>query len=304
MTHGKLGVVIGVGNHKGGVSKSSSATYLASALGERKLKVLIVDCDPSGGATHIFGLDGKSFAGTFELVVREAPDPVSIAVSDGLPRNVSIIPGRTELAELKQYVSKFADLRSLLRRGLDAARKHYDVIVLDTPPNAQDLLTVSAYLNADWFLLAAFADMLSIHGLNEGLADIADARRNGNPDLEVLGIVVNAVDARTKTWHEVNQLIQVNFPGRAFSTVISRAQAVSDATKVGKTLFQIPKFRRHTVVMQYRQIAAEIHARITNREAFLKGGADAIPRLEALGTLAPAPETGTAGEATDVAVNA
>src|SRR5260221_10694826 len=40
MTHEKLGVVIGVGNHKGGVSKSSSATYLASALGERKLKVL------------------------------------------------------------------------------------------------------------------------------------------------------------------------------------------------------------------------------------------------------------------------
>ena len=155
MTHEKLGVVIGVGNHKGGVSKSSSATYLASALGERKLKVLIVDCDPSGGATHIFGLDGKSFAGTFELVAREAPDPVSIAVSDGLPRNVSIIPGRTELAELKQYVSKFADLRSLLKRGVDAAREHYDVILLDTPPNAQDLLTVSAYLNADWFDNAA-----------------------------------------------------------------------------------------------------------------------------------------------------
>lgn len=296
MTHERLGVVVGVGNHKGGVSKSSLATYLASALGERNLQTLIVDCDPSGGATHIFGIEGKSFAGTFELVVREAPDPMSIAVADGLPRNVSIIPGRTELAELKQYVSKFADLRSLLKRGLDAARRHYDVIILDTPPNAQDNLTVSAYLNADWFLLAAFADMLSIHGLNEGLADIADARRNGNPNLEVLGIVVNAVDARTKTWHEVNQLVHMNFPGRAFSTVVSRAQAVSDATKVGKTLFQIPKFRRHTVVSQYRQIAAEIHARITNREAFLQGGADAIPKLEPLGANAARPETDAADE--------
>jgi hypothetical protein len=102
----------------------------------------------------------------------------------------------------------------------------------------------------------------------------------------------------------VNQLIQVNFPGRAFSTVISRAQAVSDATKVGKTLFQIPKFRRHPVVMQYRQIAAEIHARITNREAFLKGGVEAIPKLEALGAHDAAPGTGTADEAADVAVNA
>jgi hypothetical protein len=125
----------------------------------------------------------------------------------------------------------------------------------------------------------------------EGVADIADARRNDNPHLEVLGVVVNAVDARTKTWHEVNQLIHINFPGRAFSTVISRAQAVSDATKVGKTLFQIPKFRRHPVVIQYRQLAAEVHARITNREAFLQGGFDAIPRLVALGPPDAVPES-------------
>src|SRR5262245_8339922 len=78
------GVVIGVGNHKGGISKSSSTTYLASALGERGLRVLIIDCDPSGGATHIFGVDGKSFAGTFELVVDDRPDPVALAVSEGL----------------------------------------------------------------------------------------------------------------------------------------------------------------------------------------------------------------------------
>ena len=116
MTHEKLGVVIGVGNHKGGVSKSSSATYLAAALAERQLKILIVDCDPSGGATHIFGLDGKSFAGTFELVVREAPDPVSLAVSDSLPPNVSIIPGRTELAVLHDHrmATELGDLEERL----------------------------------------------------------------------------------------------------------------------------------------------------------------------------------------------
>lgn len=278
-----MGIVIGCGNHKGGVSKSSSATYLAAALGERKLKVLIVDCDPSGGATRIFGIDGKSFAGTFEFVVRDNPDPVALAVSDGLPRNVSIIPARTELSEVRNYTSKFIDVGSLLKRGLDEARKHYDVIFIDTPPNAQDLLTVSTYLNSDWYLLAAFPDMLSIHGLNEALADIADARRTRNPHLEVLGVVVNAVDARTRTWQEVNEVIAHSFPGRAFTTVISRAQAVSDATKVGKTLFQIPKFRRHGVVTQYRQLAAEVHARITNREAFLAGGSDAIPKLEPLG---------------------
>src|SRR5438128_1955065 len=78
-----LGTIIGCGNHKGGVSKSTSATYIAAALGERNLKVLIVDCDPSAGATQIYGIEGKSFAGTSELVLRDNPDPVALAVSDG-----------------------------------------------------------------------------------------------------------------------------------------------------------------------------------------------------------------------------
>jgi chromosome partitioning protein len=297
------GIVIGCGNHKGGVSKSTSATYIGAALGERGLKVLILDCDPSAGATRIFGIDGKSFAGTYELVLREDPDPTTLAVSEGLPRNVSIIPARTELSDVRNYVSKFEDAAGLLRRGIAKAREQYDVIFIDTPPNAQDHLTISAYLNADWYLLAAFPDMLSIHGLNEALADIADARRVRNPALEVLGVVVNGVDARTRTWHEVNEVIGRSFPGRAFSTIISRSQAVSDATKLGKTLFQIPKFKRHPVVIQYRQLAAEIHSRITNREAFLAGGAQAIPKFKPVGAPDLVTESEAIEEQTDVAVN-
>src|SRR5262245_56339377 len=126
------GIVIGCGNHKGGVSKSTSATYIAAALGERGLKVLILDCDPSAGATRIFGIDGKTFAGTYEFVLRPEPDPVVLAVTEGLPRNVSIIPARTELSEVRNYVSKFEDAAGLLQRGLARAREEYDVIFIDT----------------------------------------------------------------------------------------------------------------------------------------------------------------------------
>src|SRR5438034_11458097 len=129
-TLGAKGIVIGCGNHKGGVSKSTSATYIAAALGERGLKVLILDCDPSAGATRIFGVDGKSFSGTYELVLREDPDLLTLAVTEGLPRNVSVIPARTELSEVRNYVSKFEDAAGLLRRGLEKARALYDDILL------------------------------------------------------------------------------------------------------------------------------------------------------------------------------
>lgn len=279
MSKKPLGIVIGVGNHKGGVAKSTLSCHLAASLGERKLRTLIIDCDPGAGSTRIFGIDGKSFAGTFELVVGDNADPVDLAVSEGLPRNVEIIPARAELNEVRKYLSKFVDYKNILSPGIDAARAHYDVIICDTAPNAEDMLLVSTYLNADWVLLSAFADVLSMHGLNESLADIADARAKRNPKLELLGVIVNAVDGRTKAWHEVNDLIAGHFPGREFSTVISRTEAIPQAFKASKTLFQIKKHRRHPVLAQYRTIAAEVHARIANREAFVTGGKDALPHF-------------------------
>lgn len=293
MNEKRLGIVIGCGNHKGGVAKSTLSCNLAAALGERRLTVLIIDCDPGAGATRIFGIDGKSFAGTFELVVGKDADPVELAVSDGLPRNVAIIPARAELNELRKYLSKFKDYKNLLSRGIDRARQHYDVIICDTAPNAEDVLLVSMYLNADWVLLSAFADALSMHGVNESLADIADARAERNTRLELLGVIVNAVDGRTKAWREINDLIASHFPGRDFSSVISRAEAIPEAFKSGKTLFQVRKHRAHPVLAQYRTIAAEVHARITHREEFITGGKAAIPWLDPvhpLGAVAVAEE--------------
>ena len=111
MNNTPLGIVIGCANHKGGVAKSTLSCNLAAGLGERRLRVLIVDCDSGAGATRIFGIDGKSFAGTFELVVGNDPDPVELAVRDGLPRNVEIIPARAELNEIRKYLSKFEDYK-------------------------------------------------------------------------------------------------------------------------------------------------------------------------------------------------
>ena len=36
-------------------------------------------------------------------------------------------------------------------------------------------------------------------------------------------------------------------------------------------MFQVKRFRKHVVTEQYRQIAAEVLHRVTNREAFVAG---------------------------------
>src|SRR5215468_928946 len=69
----RLRTVIAVGNQKGGVGKTTNAVHVAAALGERGYRCLVIDLDPSAGATRHLGVPLQSFAGTpFRLQTKHA----------------------------------------------------------------------------------------------------------------------------------------------------------------------------------------------------------------------------------------
>src|SRR5262249_26448503 len=148
----RLGAVIAVGNQKGGVGKTTNTCHLAAALGEKGYRALIVDLDPGAGATKHLGIPVQSFAGTLELLTT-SETVETLAITEGMPRGVHLVPSRTQLSELDSLLSKFVDRTRILDRPIEFARRHYDLILLDTPPWAGPTTTVSAYSVAEWFLL-------------------------------------------------------------------------------------------------------------------------------------------------------
>jgi chromosome partitioning protein len=270
MARKRLGAVIAVGNQKGGVGKSTNTVNLAAALGLRGFKSLIIDLDPHAGSTINLGVPVKMYAGTLELLTSDE-SPQSLAICAKLPRGVHLIPSRSQLAELDNILSKYADRTRILERAIALARPDYDFIWLDTPPHAAATTTVAAYSSAEWFLISAFPHPLSLHGINEALKEIADVRRLRNPDLEILGVLLTCVDTRTRLATDIEELIQDQLPGRGFRTFTTQATAVNKASEKGKTLFQVPAYARHKVTLAYRNLAIEIEHRVKNREAFLAG---------------------------------
>src|SRR4051794_36390211 len=253
----RLGILIAVGNQKGGVGKTTNTVHVAAALGERGYRCLVIDLDPAAGATKHLGVPVQSFAGTLELLTtRETPQ--TLAITDQMPAGVHLIPSRTQLSELDTLLSKFVDRTRILEQPLELARPDYDFIFLDTPPSAGATTTVAAYSSADWFLLSAFPHPLSVGGLNEAFKDIADVRARRNPGLEVLGVVLTCVDTRTTLALEVEELIDRELPGRAFRTIITQATALPKCSGRGKTLFQVNPQVNRKVVEQYRSLAAEV----------------------------------------------
>src|SRR3954454_14832930 len=109
--------VITLGNQKGGVGKSTNTVHLAAALGEKGYQCLILDLDPAAGATKHLGVPMASYAGTLELFTT-SETPQTLAIGEGMPSGVHLIPARTQLSELDNMLSKFVDRTRILDRPL------------------------------------------------------------------------------------------------------------------------------------------------------------------------------------------
>jgi len=270
--------VIAVGNQKGGVGKTSVTAHLAAAFGEAGCSVLAIDLDMNYGLTQHFGVDADGFLGSFEVLVgEEHPEDVIITNDDQgveLPSGVHLIPSRRKLEDIDRAIaakSKFLVPQNLLIQPLERILNlgRYDIVLLDTAPNATPP-TLAAYRSAQWFLLTAMPDPFGIRGLNDALQDIHAAQENGNPGLRLLGVVLSAVDKRTRLAATLSAYVEQTFALTGnrtykFATDISRSTVIPLAQKEGRTLFQTDA--DHRVTHQFRALANEILERLQGRDS-------------------------------------
>jgi len=286
--HSRETKVIALGNQKGGVGKTTNCVQLATALGEMGRRCLIWDLDMNFGTTRHFGIAGGAYWGTFELLTgQDEIDNVIITETDEdieLPPNVHLITADRNLEGLDKALGaehKFFPA-GILIEPLKQLRGRYDYIFLDTAPSAATP-TLAAYMAADFFILSTTPQTFAIKGLEDAVADIKAAIRQGNKRLLVLGVILSDVDKRLRLARLHMGLVEELFrqqpgqPSAKFQTIISRSTIIGEAQKLGKTIFQTHP--THKVTEQYRALAREVESRL-----------DAFARVHAQDSLqAPSP---------------
>jgi len=270
-------VVIGIGNQKGGVGKTTVTVQLACALAEMGRKVLIIDLDVNAGSTKHFGIKPEAFLGTFEVMLGEE-DPLDVVVSaddktsdisregeNNLVPNVDIICGGRKLEQLDERLrlkkSKFdpAPPHDCLKSVVENLRGHYDYVFLDTPPSAP-LPIIAAYKAADGFLLVAIPEGLAIQGLTEALHDIEEVKKYGNEKLQLVGITVGAVESRTRLSRELVAYVAGTFKEHQLLPVIPRSTIIPTAQTQEKTIFQVEP--GHPICEAFRELARNFEKNI------------------------------------------
>ncbi|MFO0847169.1 MAG: ParA family protein [Gemmataceae bacterium] len=257
--------VIVFANQKGGCGKSSTTVSTAAAFAALGYTACVVDTDPQCNATETLGVDPDDAvrAGRFTLadayLNRVPADRIAVVPDGRFGGRVGVVPGHRALssvaARLDAEVLRLladggaGDLdgedlrkehRGRLRASVAALRGAYDVVLIDTPPTL-DFLMTSALIAADWYVVPCFPSGYDLRGLETLTRTVDKVRKQYNPGLALAGVLLGNYDRRAALDRQVHDLLRDRFtPALVFGTAIGRSVRYREAAMGRVTIFEHP----------------------------------------------------------------
>ena len=225
--------IIAITNQKGGVGKTTTALSLISALHLRNYRVLGVDLDPQGSLGFSTGVDIENSETIYEVLKgKQSVENVIVKtdIGDMLPSNILLSTAEVEF--------NMPGREFLLRNELQKISDRYDYIIIDTPPSL-NILTINAYVAAQGLIIPMAPEILSLLGISQIRDTIDTVRRYYNPDLRVLGILLNRFSWRFVLNREVDDMarqIAKTLDTKVFQTKIRSSVAVAESPAHGESI--------------------------------------------------------------------
>lgn len=227
-------------NQKGGVGKTTSALALASGLGKKGLRVLLLDLDPQCNASLASGLDILSEEGRLYDVFRG-----DSGVKDVIQKTkwYDIVTGGLALAAADMEFTQ-TGREYMLREALDDVSKDYDYCIIDTAPSL-GIITVNALTASERVIIPMTPDLFSLQGLSQLNLLISRVKKYSNKDLETEGLLITLYDTTTNISKALKEQIEnaaVTLGTKVFTQPIRKSVAVRESQLMRTDIFtEAPK---------------------------------------------------------------
>jgi chromosome partitioning protein len=251
---------IAVLSQKGGTGKTTAVRTLADALRRAGVRTLAIDLDPQGNLSDYFDVPPDAAPTIGDVLSGRAGAAEAI--------HEDVIPANLNLAEAELSLGGRLGRELTLRRALaKLPGDAYELILIDCPPSL-GLLTVNALVAADYALITSEAQYFALQGVQQALEVIELARDTLNPELELLGVLLNLADMRTVHSREALASLREQLGERVLDTVVRSSIAYAESAE------------RATSILDYRpDLGADYLALTEELLARLPGFAGANRRL-------------------------
>jgi chromosome partitioning protein len=217
-----VATTIAVLSQKGGTGKTTMVRTLTDIFERLGLDVLAVDADPQGNLSDYFDAEPDAEPTFAEVLMGET------RAADAI--HGSVIPANLRLAEAELALAGRIGREVTVRNALRDVKREKDLILIDCPPTL-GLLTVNALVASDHALLSTQSQYFSLQGVEQAMEVVDLARDSLNPDLELLGVVLNIANMRTKHARQTLETLRERFGEKVFRSVIRQSIAYAESAE-------------------------------------------------------------------------
>ena len=253
---GAEAVTIAIGNFKGGVSKTTTAVTLAQGLTLLGHKVLVIDTDPQGSLTTLFGILPDTeveeqdtilpLAMGSETSIRYAIRPTYWDGID-LVAAAPVLFGAEFALPARQTQEPGFEFWRVLDLGIDDVRDDYDVIVIDTPP-ALSYTTINAFMASNGIIMPLppnaldFASAAQFWSLFADLTSELLTKRGLSKSFDFIHVLLARVDSSDATSNIVRQWIGSTYAEKVLPVEIPKTAVTATTSAEFGTVYDISRY--------------------------------------------------------------
>ena len=253
---GAEAVTIAISNFKGGVGKTTTAMTLAQGLSLLGHKVLVIDTDPQGSLTTLFGILPDT-----EVTESDTILPLALGVETSIRyairktywHGIDLVAaapclfGAEFALPARQTQEPNFEFWNVLNLGIDDVRGEYDVIVIDSPPSLS-YITINAIMASNGIVMPLppnaldYASASQFWNLFSDLTEEMLTKRGLEKEFDFIHVLLSRVDSAESTSDIVRTWIQATYKEKVLPVEIPKTAVTSSASAEFSTVYDIQKY--------------------------------------------------------------